>query len=198
MQGLVYILLFLFVMPLVADSRCKNYVHEIRKSHYQVFGVDFPYWYAVAQNQQESNCRDIISRDGVGSRGLPQITYRIWQKYLSKQGIYDIDTISNQLLAQAYIMQNAKQQAYSSHLWVAYQIYNGGGAVNKEITQAREELGIREVPHCIAKNYCKRKTITFNNGQKINACDINYEYSQKIYEYAQHYKLFSDGSYIFW
>ena len=195
MRGLVYILLFLYAMPLVAD-RCNSYKQEVRKAHYIVFGVDFPYWYGIGQLQQESNCRDVISKDGIGSQGLPQITYRIWQTYLQHNNIYNIDTIQNQLLAQAYILKNAKQQAYSSHLWVAYQVYNGGGLVNKEIKKARNDLGIREVPHCIARRYCNRKIITFNNGQQINACDINYEYSEKVYKYAQQYKLFSDGKYI--
>lgn len=197
MRGLFYILLFLYSTASAFD-KCKEYKHEVRKSHYLVFGIDFPYWYAIGQNKQESNCMDVISKDGIGSRGIPQITYRLWEDYLSKNGIDNIDTIQNQLLAQAYIMQDAKKQAFSSHLWVAYQVYNGGGLVNKEIKKARNDLGIREVPHCIARRYCDRKVITFNNGQKIDACDINYEYSQKIYKYAQPYKLFSDGDYIFW
>lgn len=196
MRGLVYILLFLCV-TLLAD-RCDNYKRDVRKAHYYVFGVDFPYWYGIAQLKQESNCRDILSRDGIGSQGLAQITYRWWQKFLNEKGIKNIDSIKNQLLAQAYIMKNSKAQAYSSHMWVWYQVYNGGGLVNKEIKRARLDLGIREVPHEIARTYCNRKNITFSNGQTINACDINYEYSENIYKYAQKYKLFSDGKYIFW
>ncbi|WP_419767233.1 hypothetical protein [Arcobacter sp.] len=188
----------LFLCVTASADRCNSYVQEVRRAHYKVFGLDYPYWYAVGQLRQESNCRDVISRDGVGSQGVAQITYRWWQGFLSKKGIDNISSIKNQLLAQAYIMKDAKKQAYSSHLWVAYQVYNGGSLVNKEITRARNELGIREIPHDIAKKYCKRKTITFNNGQKINACDINYEYSEKVYKYGQKYKLFSDGKYIFW
>ena len=196
MRGLLYILLFLCVTA--SADRCNSYVQEARRAHYKVFGLDYPYWYAVGQLRQESNCRDVISRDGVGSQGVAQITYRWWQGFLSKKGINNISSIKNQLLAQAYIMQDAKIQAYSSHLWVAYQVYNGGSLVNKEITRARKDLNIREIPHDIAKEYGKRKPITFNNAQKINACDINYEYSEKVYEYGQKYKLFSDGDYKFW
>lgn len=197
MLRLLFILPFL-TSTLLAD-RCSQYVQEVRKEHYRVFGLNYPYWYGVAQLKQESLCRDIISRDGVGSQGLAQITYRVWRRYLSDKGVPDIKSVSNQLRAQALIMSNCKKQAYSSHLWVAYQVYNGGSLVNKEITRARQDLNIREVPHCIARQYCKRKDIRFNNGQVINACDINYEYSERIYKYGQQYKVFEDSKkFIFW
>lgn len=192
-----FILLFLFVTLLEAD-RCKSYIQDVRKAHFKVFGLNYPYWYGIGQLRQESLCRDVISQDGIGSQGLAQITYRIWDKYLSKYGINHIESTENQLKAQALIMKNCKKQAYSSHLWVAYQIYNGGPLVNKEIIRARNDLGIREVPHCIAEKYCKRRDITFLNGQIINACDINYDYSKKVYEYGNKYKMFETKTFIFW
>jgi hypothetical protein len=173
-------------------------VQGVRKAHYKVFGLDYPYWYGVAQLKQESGCRDILSKDGIGSQGLAQITYRWWKPFLNSKGIANIGSVDNQLLSQAYIMQDAKKQAYSKNLWVAYQVYNGGGLVNKEISRARLDLDIIEVSHSIAYKYCKRKIITFNSGQKIDACLINYEYSQKIYEYSKQYKMGQDGSYTFW
>lgn len=197
MRELVFILLFLSATLWAAD-RCNSYTQDVRKAHYKVFGLDFPYWYGVGQLKQESGCRDILSKDGIGSQGLPQITYRWWKPFLTSKGITDIGSVGNQLLAQAYIMQDAKKQAYSSHLWVAYQVYNGGGLVNKEIKRAKEDLGILEVPHPIAYKYCNRKVITFNNGQKIDACFINYEYSEKIYKYSQQYKIGNDKPYNFW
>ena len=196
MSRLFFILSFLFV-TLSAD-RCQSYVQDVRKAHYKVFGLDYPYWYGVGQLKQESLCRDVISGDGVGSQGVAQITYRVWNKFLAKKGVHDIDSISNQLTAQALIMKNCKKQASSSHLWVAYQVYNGGPLVNKEIARARLDLGIREIPHCIAVNYCKRRTITFLNGAKINACDINYDYSIKVFEYGNKYKIINTDSYIYW
>lgn len=197
MWRLLFMLSFLYV-TLSADSRCRNYVNDVRKAHYRVFGLDYPYWYGVGQLQQESNCRDVISNDGIGSKGLAQITYRVWKKYLINMGIYNIDNISNQLKAQAYIMENSKQQAYSSHLWVAYQVYNGGGAVNKEISRARKFYNIREVSHSKAREFCKRKDIVFASGQIINACDINYEYSEKVFKYGNKYKIIESDTYIFW
>lgn len=197
MLGRYFILLFLFVTLSVAN-RCDKYVKDVRLAHFQVFGIDYPYWYGVAQLQKESGCRNVISNDGVGSQGLAQITYRWWKNFLSSKGIDEIVSVRNQTLAQAYIMKNAKKQAFSSHLWVSHQIYNGGSLVNKEITKARQDLGIREVPHHIARKYCKRKNIKFNNGQVINACDINYNYSIKIYKYSKRWKMFSDYPYRFW
>ena len=193
-------LLFILLLSTLTLSagRCKAYVQPVRVAHYAVFGVDYPYWYGVGQLQQESNCRNVISRDGVGSQGVAQITYRIWQKFLSKKGINDLQSVGNQTHAQAYIMKNCKQQAYSSHLWVAYQVYNGGSLVNKEITRARKALNIREVSHDQAREFCKRKIIHFNNGQSISACDINYEYSQKVFKYGNKYKLFETAQYRFW
>lgn len=196
MLRLLFMSLFLFV-TLSAD-RCQSYVQDVRRAHYKVFGLDYPYYYGVGQLKQESLCRDAISRDGVGSQGVAQITYRVWQKYLSKNGVMHLNSISNQLDAQALIMRDCKKQAYSSHLWVAYQIYNGGALVNKEITRARTTTGIREITHAVAREYCKRKTITFSNGQKINACDINYEYSEKVFKYGNSYKIIYNYKYLFW
>jgi len=195
MLRLLFILLS-FTLTLWA-GRCHSYIHDVRKAHYEVFGLNFPYWYGVGQLQQESGCRNIISNDGVGSQGLPQITYRIWQKYLQKKGINEIKSLSNQFKAQAWIMKNSKAQAYSSHMWVWYQVYNGGGAVNKEISRARKIYGIREIPHSMAREFCKRKDVVFSSGQRINACDINYEYSEKVFKYGLKYKLF-DTDYKFW
>lgn len=196
MLRLLFISLFLFV-TLSEGSRCTHYVQQVRKAHYSVFGLDFPYWFGVGQLEQESGCRNIISNDGVGSQGLAQITYRIWQKYLQEKGINEITSLCNQLKAQAWIMKNSKAQAYSSHMWVWYQVYNGGGAVNKEISRARKVYGIREVPHAMAREFCKRKDVVFSSGQRINACDINYEYSEKVFKYGLKYKLF-DTDYKFW
>ena len=191
------ILLLMVLSISLFAGRCNSYAQEVRVSHEYVFGIGFPYWFGIGQLQQESNCRNVISKDGVGSQGLPQITYRIWQKYLNSKGIDNIISSTNQLHAQAWIMKDAKKQAYSSHLWVAYQLYNGGPLVNKEIKRARKDLGIREVPWEIARKYCKRKIVHFSNGQSINACDINYDYSKKIYKYGLIYKLY-DTNYKFW
>ena len=178
----------LLLTPWVAEAleRCQQYSQEVRKAHSYYFGVDFPWHYSVAQLQQESNCRDITSRDGIGSQGLAQITYRWWNKPLAKAGIPDITSTSNQFRAQAFINHDAWGQNKWHLLWVSYQIYNGGRLVLKEIKRAGHPCWIS------ARQFCNRKIITFNNGQKIDACTINYEYSQKIFEYAEKYRIMKD------
>lgn len=192
-------LVLILLLPSVglALDRCKSYTNEVRKYHAYYFGLDFPYWYSVAQLQKESNCRDVISKDGVGSEGAPQITFRWWKDKLATQGIYNVRTRTNQLKAQAYINYDAykKIKKYQYRLWVMYQIYNGGNLVLKEI-----ERGGGIPYHYIAMEHCKRKNITFNNGQVRNACDINYEYPVKIFDYADKYRTVDKNNekFLFW
>ena len=187
MRLLLFILLFLSAIASEAkDNRCERYVQDVRRFHYEVFGVDYPYWYGVGQLQQESNCRDIISNDGVGSQGVSQVTYKLWDKYLKSNGVYDLRSTSNQIKAQAYIMKSCKNQAVSNQLWIMYQVYNGGGLVNKEIKRAGS------INHDLARKECKRKVVRFSNGMSIDACEINYDYSVKIFSYGQKYKLSED------
>jgi hypothetical protein len=193
--NLLIVTIFLFPSVGLALDRCKSYTNEVRKYHSYYFGINFPWWYGVAQLQKESNCRDIISRDGVGSEGAPQITYRWWADKLAKEGVYDVKNRNNQLKAQAYINYDAykKTKNYGRKLWVTFQIYNGGTLVLKEIDRA----GV--VDHSVARQQCKRKNITFNNGQVRNACDINYEYPIILYKYADKYRLGKDDdSFQYW
>lgn len=178
---------FLFATLLAVNAfavdRCASYVQEVRRAHFAVFGVDYPYQYGVAQLRAESNCRDIISNDGIGSQGVAQITYRWWQDVLKKNGVLEIRSISNHLKAQALIM----RESYSAHypLWVAYQRYNGGAHVLKEIARA----GV--IDWAKAKGECQRglSCFTLKNGTKQcrSNCDINYEYSQLIFKYGKEY-----------
>lgn len=191
MRHLLFILSFLFV-TLSAD-RCKSYVQDVRKAHYVVFGLNYPYQYGVAQLVQESGCRNILALDGVGSEGLPQITYRIWQKPLKDAGISGIKSIGNQLKAQAIIMHSLHNSKHG--LWVTYQKYNGGGLVLKEISRA----GIEDWQK--AKEQCRRGESCFTyKGKKScrSNCEINYDYSQKIFKYAKEYSNVQSTQYRFW
>ena len=178
--------------PATALDRCESLRQEVRRAHFYYLGLDYPWRYGIGQLQQESNCRNVLSRDGVGSEGYAQITWKWWGKHLAKAGIPEVRTTRNNLRAQAFIMKDAWGQA-RGRLWVAYQIYNGGRLVLKEIDRA----GIL----CweAAKQECRRKIITFNNGQQISACDINYDYSKKVYEYGERYGGGATHSkFIFW
>lgn len=190
----------LLLMLLAASSawagtveRCQSLSQGVRRAHAYYFGVDFPSGYSVGQLQQESNCRDVISRDGVGSEGPAQITYRLWQGPLQKQGVNEIRTVGKHLKAQAYINYAAWKQAEHKRLWIMYQIYNGGGLVNKEIRRAGK------ADWKAAYSVCRRKVVRFKDGSTESACDINYDYSKRIYRYGQRYGVLGESKqYPFW
>lgn len=189
----VSLLLFISAAQGGTLERCQELSQDVRVAHYYYFGVDFPYEYSVAQLQQESNCRNVISRDGVGSEGPAQITYRLWKSALVTQGISEIRTTKNHVRAQAYINKSAYNEAQHKKLWIMYQIYNGGGLVNKEVRLAGSP------DWKLAYLKCRRKVVHFSDGSSENACDINYDYSQRIFKYSEKYRLFPHGkSYPFW
>lgn len=193
--ALLCTLCLLWLTPTEANAldRCKSLAHRVKISHQQYFGVDFPYHYSVGQLQQESNCKDVISRDGVGSEGPGQITYRLWADALKKQGIAEVKTTRNNLRAQAYINYAAHKQNPHKKLWVTYQIYNGGGLVIKEISRAGK------LDWALAKAACRRKIVHFKGGYSESACDINYDYSKRIFKYGVTYKVLEDPRiYTFW
>jgi len=187
------ILALVLFFSLASADRCVNYIQDVRKAHYGVFGLDYPYQYGVAQLVQESGCRNILSLDGVGSEGLPQITYRVWQKPLKDAGIDGIKAIGDQLKAQAIIMKTLYIPKYG--LWVTYQVYNGGGLVLKEIKRAGSEDWAK------AKEQCKRGQSCFTyKGVKTcrSNCDMSYEYSQNIFKYGKKYGSATSEKYRFW
>ncbi|MFY9141454.1 hypothetical protein [Sulfuricurvum sp.] len=190
------IVLFFISMTLYAGSmqRCQSYVQEVRKAHSSQFGVDYPYQYGVGQLVQESGCRNVISYDGVGSEGLPQITYRLWQKPLKAKGVNSIKAIPDQLKAQAIIMKSVYKPKYG--LWVTYQVYNGGGLVIKEINRAGGENWVK------ARENCKRgqSCFTYPSGKKecVSNCEINYDYSVQVYKYGEKYASIRSSKFRYW
>ena len=185
----------LLAVNLFALERCALLTQKVRVAHFKEFGVNFPYQYGVSQLEQESSCRPMISNDGAGSEGMPQITYRNWKEILTKNGIMEIKSIPNQLRAQAVIMKSLYRPEHG--LWVTYQLYNGGGWVLKEIKKA----GVSDWEK--AKAQCTRgySHFTLKNGtvQSRSNCDINYEYSQNIFKYGKQYGDVKDNEqYRFW
>lgn len=185
----------LLAVSLFGADRCASLAQEVRRAHWAVFGVDYPYQYGVAQLKQESGCRDIISNDGVGSQGMAQITYRWWQDVLNKNGILEIKTLPNHLRAQAVIMKSMHKPEYG--LWVTYQIYNGGGHVLKEIARAGVANWAKAKEKCTRGQSC----FTLKSGKRVcrSNCDINYEYSQNIFKYAKEYgNVQNTARFIYW
>lgn len=177
----------------LALDRCENLRQPVRVAHYKYFGTDYPYHYSLGQTHQESNCRNVISKDGIGSEGPAQITYRWWKDALHKQGITEIRSTANHTKAQAYINYAMHKDNPHKKLWITYQMYNGGGLVLKEIKKAGK------VDWVAAKAKCSRKVIKFSNGQTESACDINYHYSKAVAKYGELYRVSSDGAtYSYW
>lgn len=194
MYKLLLCLLFLTVNAFALE-RCAMLKKDVRIAHWRVFGTSFPWQYGVAQLEQESGCRNIISNDGVGSEGMPQITYRNWKNVLDENGITEIKSTPNQLRAQVVIMKSLHRPEYG--LWVTYQLYNGGGWVLKEIKKAGVADWDKAKEQCVrGYSYFKLKDGTV---QSRSNCDINYEYSQNIYTLGKQYGDIKDNAqYHFW
>lgn len=190
------IVLFVLSLSLFGGSiqRCQSYVQDVRKAHYTQFGVDYPYQYGVGQLVQESGCRNILSYDGVGSEGLPQITFRLWQKPLKAKGINSIKSIPDQLKAQAIIMKSVYDPKFG--LWVTYQKYNGGGLVLKEIKRAGAEDWVKAKAQCRRGQSC----FTYPNGKRecVSNCEINYDYSVQVWKYGGKYATVKTDHYRYW
>lgn len=191
-----FVSFFLFLSPSFSLERCKKIAGEIRTAHFYYFGVDFPYWYSIAQAEKESNCRhNIMSKDGIGSEGFAQITYRWWQKELLKEGILEIKSISNHARAQAYINYYNYKRTVCKKLFEMYQLYNGS-FVSKDLKRAKSCKWEDGLKYCIPKEICVNREGGFCK-QIRTSCDINYDYSLKIYKFAQKYKTGSDKVYVY-
>lgn len=162
------------------------------------FGVDFPWWYSVGQAEKESLCRhSILSSDGIGSEGFAQITFRWWRGKLEREDIREIKSIPNHAKAQAFINWYEYNQTVCKRLFEMYQRYNGGALVSQELVRAKScrwEDGL---------NVCKRGDVCVWRTPKgckqyRNACEINYEYSYKIYTFAGKYRTGPDKTYNYW
>lgn len=191
-----------------ALDRCTPLVQEVRRAHFAVFGVDYPYQYGVAQLKEESNCREIISNDGYSSEGYAQITMSMWAKTLNENGITEVRTTRNNLRAQAFIMKANYNPKYP--LWVMYQRYNAGYYVIWEIQRAGVIDWDKAYGACKDYYYRKKKgeklehargdsKFTLKSGVQYRSnCDINYEYSQNIFKMGKEYGNVVSNRFIYW
>lgn len=203
-----FLLYTLLAVNAVAIDRCASYAQEVRRAHFAVFGVDYPYQYGVAQLKEESNCREIISNDGYGSEGVAQITMSMWAKKLKENGIEEVRTTRNNLRAQAFIMKQNYNEKYP--LWVMYQRYNAGYYVIWEISRAGVTDWQKAYNACKDFYYRKKKgeklehargdsKFTLKRGVQYRSnCDINYEYSQKIFKTGKEYGNGNSPRFIYW
>ncbi len=164
---------------LATASSCHPYIPYYKKYSAVYIGESFPYQLFAGQAYTESHCRFVISYDGVGSESPAQITYRWWRGYLKSYGVYNVRTIPNFTKAQVLIMRSLIDKAQAKgydQLAVAFQAYNGGWLVLKELDRC-DTKDVKEAREC-----CRRKIIYFKNGTSRAACDINYNYPNEIEE----------------
>ena len=196
---LLVLLLFLPCLSVAGIEDCKKFSDKVRKAHEWFFGIDYPYWYSVAQLKVESNCRWRTSLDGWGSLGYAQITPRWWDKELSKlfPSWKEKDSF-DYFLAQAYILHKYHKINKCGKLFITYQCYNRScWKVLKETKgccsweQGYQECLKKPKKICVwrVKGKCK---------QYRTDCDINYLYSKKIYKYGKPLEEWKTEKYKFW
>ena len=191
-------IIFLISTLIANGYGCRWTAKYFRKHTNYIFGITYPYQLFMAQAYVESGCKpSSISNDDVGSQGIGQITWRWWRHYLVKRGVPNLNTVDRQTKAQVLIMKRLYDKAEaktgcSKVHWIPFQAYNGGWLVAKEIKRANS------CEHDYAKLFCKRKVVHFKNGQTRKACDINYKYSEHIYNIAKRYYNYKDSYYYGW
>lgn len=177
------------------SGRCQQYIQPVSSWHQFYFGAEFPWQYAMGQLQQESNCKFVVSKDDFGSVGPAQITPSVWKKSMPKVDFWSVD---GNAMAQAKINKLSYNQSYEKKLWVMFQIYNGGGLVNKEINRAKIHLHKNIVTQSEVRPFCRRSKGHYKNGLPFDNCKINYDYPINIYRYGNKYTNESQSSFIFW
>jgi hypothetical protein len=177
------ILLFFFVLVLFSHLAKACNLLKIRQAHEWFFGIDYPYWFSVAQAKIESNCRWITSLDGHGSIGYFQITPKWFEEELKKAGFYhwqEKDHI-DYYFSHAYILFKLHKLNKCRLLYITYQCYNRScQKVLKENSSCKWDEGYI---NCLQNDnqVCVHK----KDGiciQYRSACEINYSYSLKIYK----------------
>lgn len=170
-----------------ASDRCQQYIPEVRKANFYYWGINFPYHYAVGQLKQESVCRaDATAFDG--GQGLAQFMPAT-EKYvesLMKENLNLYNT-HDAIRAQAFYMKLLHKQNWVGRLWLTYMFYNSGvGTVKKEFQRA--EIADWD----LMRMECRRKILTLKNGQKLDLCDVGYDYPKKVYKYGKQYSIIQD------
>jgi len=189
--------LFLPCLSIAGD--CKKFAGKVRKAHEWFFGIDYPYWFSVAQLKVESGCKWRTSLDGWGSLGYAQITPRFWDKELSKKfPNWKTKDSFDYFLSQAYILWKYHKLNKCKKLFITYQCYNRSCyKVLKETKgccswkQGYQECLKKPRKICVwrAKGKCK---------QYRTDCDINYNYSRKIYRIGIKMKEWETKRWVFW
>ncbi len=182
------IILFLVAIPAHALDRCEAHIKDVRVEHTRYFGLQFPFWYGVAQLKTESACRTSVTAFDAG-QGIAQFMPKTAQYIASLMGeALNPYNPRQAIRMQAFYMNRIhRKENWTDRLWISYQIYNGGaGTLRAESQRARitDWAGMRAV--------CQRKKIEFKWGI-LDLCEVNYDYSRKVEKYAASYRRGPDG-----
>ncbi len=178
-------------------SDCSKLEGKIRQAHEWFFGIDFPYWYSLAQVKVESNCIWRTSLDGWSSIGYAQITPKFWEKELKDFPNWKIKDQADHFFAQAYILQKYHSQNPCNKLYITYQCYNR--SLKKVLKENKDCEWDKGFIICMQnpQNICVWK----KNGKCLQFrtdCDINYNYSRKIFDEGRKLERWKTRRWIFW
>ena len=189
---LVISFIAIFSSNAFALERCNQYSHDVRIQHWTYFNTNYPWQYGVGQLQQESGCRSQITSFDLG-RGIAQFMPRTEEYCERVLGPLNMYNPRHAIKAQAWYMSKIHKENWDGALWITYQIYNGGS------TNLRNEYNRAGVTnHGIMRTYCHRKIITLKSGSKLDFCEVNYDYSKKIFKYGNTYRTLSVSKWRYW
>ena len=183
-----WLILLLVAVPAHALDRCEAHIKDVRVEHTKYFGIQFPYWYGVAQLKTESACRTNITAFDAG-QGIAQFMPKTAQYIQSLMGeALDPYNPRQAIRMQAFYMNRIHlTENWTDRLWISYQIYNGGkGTLYKEYQRA-EILDWDLMKLC-----CQRKKIQMKWGV-LDLCEVNYDYSKKVEKYSAAYRRGAEG-----
>jgi hypothetical protein len=223
MMFIVVIFIFTGICYGAGDLCLSKYGDDLKKYSEWYFGVDYPYWYSIGLIKTESRCVWRRSLDGLGSVGVGQITPRFWNEELRKRGLefYAVEghehhagaicyilsevyrNVSKECCVCGYCHKEEKGLANIKKLWVVYQGYNRNiSKLNKEIDKAKSCSWSDWKKECKEVDVCVWRNKDGSCRQWRNGCDINAEYSEKVYNngifYRREVGIDNDGKYMFW
>ncbi|MEW6485802.1 MAG: lytic transglycosylase domain-containing protein [Pseudomonadota bacterium] len=185
---ILLIFLLCSVSSVAALDRCQDYVTDIRIQHTKYFGLNYPWWYGVGQARQESNCRANVTAFDAGM-GLTQFMPRTWAGVEKDMGVkLDPYNPEHSIRAQAFYMCQLHRQNWEGSLWLTYQAYNGGW----KLLRAEKQRACH-TDWTLMKQVCHRKVIRLKSGRSLDLCEVNYDYSKKVFRYGNQYRLSPDN-----
>lgn len=188
-------MIFLFPSQLGAVDRCNDFLVDSRAQHVRYFGYGYPWWYGVGQLKQESCCRARVTAFDAGM-GVAQFMPATAKEVKKLMGDYSLDPYNPEhaIKMQAFYMARLHKQNWDGGLWLTYQAYNGGwGNLKKEYARSGS-LKYEDM-----KAACKRGGVQFKWGY-LSFCEVNYDYSIKIFNYGRVYKGggIQSGNWRYW